>query len=62
MTQKTKTHFEEVPVEVAQKIAEGQGAIQPTQATRIGQLRGPTEKTASRPASKVGLQHEREDS
>lgn len=62
MTQRTKTHFEEVPVEVAKKIAEEQVATQPIQATRIGQLRGPTKKTAKRSAPKVGLQHEREDS
>jgi hypothetical protein len=44
MNQKLKTHFEEVPLEVAQRIAEEQIAIHPSQATRSGQLRDPTKK------------------
>lgn len=48
MPQRLKTHFEEVPLEVAQKVAEEQIAIQPSQATRSEQYRGPTRGRSSK--------------
>lgn len=48
MAQKLKTYFEEVPLEVAQKIAEEQIAIRPCQATRSEQLRRPTRKLSNK--------------
>jgi hypothetical protein len=63
MPQKSKTHYEEVPLAVAQKIVEEQIAIQPSQATRSEQFRGPTKKRSHKPPKvKAEVAVEREDS
>lgn len=48
MTQRSKTHYEEVPLEVAQKIAEEQFPVQPLRAIRSEQCRRPIRKRPSK--------------
>lgn len=61
MTQKLKTHFEEVPLEVAQKIAEQQIAIEPSQAPGSEQFRGPAKKRPSKVLKPKVVAGKRED-
>lgn len=63
MREKPKTHYEEVPLEVAQKIAEEHIAIQPSQAPRSGQYRGSIRKRLGKGLKRrLKVLGEREDS
>jgi len=63
MIQKSKTHYEEVPLEIAQKIAEEQIATQPAQVVRSERYRGPTRKRPGKRLSpRTSVQREQEGS
>ena len=62
MTPKLKTHFEEVPLEVAQKIAERQIPIVPSQAAGSEQFRGPARKRPNKALKAKVVAGKREDS